>query len=164
MEVAVLGIGNSLMGDDAVGLYVARKLAEKLEGESLPGLWVEVTEAPGGLDAVTYLLDRDRAIIIDAVIAGGSTGQVVQFGPDRIPRGQQMAFSLHGFNLADALNMSDVLYPGRMPRVLSVVGVEIGKAPRGVSKGPSPRVCRAVPEACRVARDILSSWVGEEGA
>lgn len=161
LEVVVLGIGSSLMGDDAVGLRVVSELAERLGRESLPGLRVEFSEAPGGLDAVSHLLDRDRAIIVDAVISGVSVGTVVSFGPGRIPRRQHMAFSLHGFNLADALNMMDTLYPERLPEVLCVVGVEIGKAPKGVCREPSPSVRRAVPEACRAVQDIILSWVHE---
>lgn len=167
LHVTVLGIGNSLMGDDAVGLHVVSKLAERLEGERFPGLRLEIADAPGGLDAVTHVLDRDRVIIVDAVIAGGSVGQIIQFDADRIPSRQHMAFSLHGLNLADALNMIHQLYPHRTPPVVRVVGVEIGEEPEGMSRVPSRPVHRAVPAACGIVEDILYGWARErtpEGA
>jgi len=65
-KVAVLGIGNTLAGDDGVGIEIANWLGEKWGGRE--EILLGVLE--GDLFAVTEWLDRaERFIFVDAVAA-----------------------------------------------------------------------------------------------
>jgi len=68
----VIGIGNPVRADDAVGLHVARGVRERLaSGGALAGA-VEVEELwAGGLRLVEAMCGYDRAIVIDAMAADG---------------------------------------------------------------------------------------------
>jgi hydrogenase maturation protease len=63
--VLVLGIGNTLLGDDGVGIYVARKIKEELnQGDS-----IDVKEAQiGGLALLDLIAGYRKVIIVDAII------------------------------------------------------------------------------------------------
>lgn len=67
MRTLVLGLGNDLLGDDAVGLVAVRALA----GEFPPGGDVEVVETGvAGLALLEHFLGFDRALVIDSICTG----------------------------------------------------------------------------------------------
>jgi hydrogenase maturation protease len=68
MRTLVLGLGNPLLGDDAVGLKVAALVRERLGGA--PGVDVEEEEA-GGLRLMERMTGYDRAILVDAAATAG---------------------------------------------------------------------------------------------
>lgn len=73
MRTLVLGLGNELLADDAVGLLAARAL--KLQF----GDHIEVIESSeSGLALLDHLVGCDRAIIIDAIRTGHSPAGTVQ--------------------------------------------------------------------------------------
>ncbi len=68
----VLGLGNLLMGDEGVGIRVARRLGEKLRDPD-----VEIVDGgTGGLHLLEYFLDHDRVVLVDAATDGGTPGSV----------------------------------------------------------------------------------------
>src|SRR5690348_1909287 len=71
-SVLVIGIGNENRGDDAVGLHVARRLAET----KLPG--VNVREHDGETAGLMELWRSARAVIlVDAVAADAEPGCIL---------------------------------------------------------------------------------------
>lgn len=80
MKTLVLGLGNDLIGDDGIGLLVARKLAANRSGA------VDVVESNlCGLALLELLIGYERAIIIDAMHTGRyRPGTVVEMGPENI--------------------------------------------------------------------------------
>lgn len=64
-NVLVLGIGNTLLGDDGVGIYVARKIREECDQESR----IEVTETNvGGIALLDLIAGYTKVVIVDAII------------------------------------------------------------------------------------------------
>lgn len=114
----VIGIGNDYRGDDAVGLEIARRV-----GKAKP-VYVEVREWQENL---VSLLDAwrnsDRVVLIDAVQTDAVPGTIVRFdaGVERIPRIFAPPVSSHGMDLADVLELADILQ--RLPACLIVYGV-----------------------------------------
>ncbi len=66
----VIGLGNPILTDDGVGVWVARAVEESLR--DTPGATsVQVTEASvGGLRLMELMVGFDRVILIDALLAG----------------------------------------------------------------------------------------------
>ncbi|MBM3744487.1 MAG: hydrogenase maturation protease [Acidobacteria bacterium] len=58
----LLGLGNDILADDALGILAAREI-ERL---ALPGLQV-VTSSESGLSLLDYVQDVDRLIVIDSI-------------------------------------------------------------------------------------------------
>ena len=114
----VLGIGNEYRRDDAVGLFVARKLAEK----GIPGCVVK--ESPG---EGTYLMDAwencDLVIIVDAVKSESEHGKIhrIDTATEDIPTGWFQCSS-HLFSLPEAIKLSKTL--SQMPKSLIIYGIE----------------------------------------
>lgn len=121
-SVVVIGIGNSALSDEGVGCRVAQKVAKKAPP------WVEVMDAGlRGPELPDLIKGKKKAVIVDAVDAGGPAGTVYRFRPDQaVPQGTDPHYSLHQGNillyvkLAEALDMcpDDVVLIGIQPKTL----------------------------------------------
>jgi hydrogenase maturation protease len=118
MRTLVLGLGNPLLGDDAVGLKVAALVRARLGGTA--GVDVEEEEA-GGLRLMERMTGYDRAILVDAAVTGGTPGEVRRLSPDELPT--QRTATADGIDLPRALALGRQLgYP--MPAEVRIVAIE----------------------------------------
>ena len=116
----VIGFGNLLMGDDAVGIHIIRHLAEM----DLPEDVELVDGAVASFEALSDARDADEIIIADAIAGGGQPGDVYQISPDDLGEvAASGSFSLHQFSLTEALHLTKQLGP--MPPIV-IYGVEPG--------------------------------------
>jgi hydrogenase maturation protease len=100
MKTLVLGLGNPILRDDAIGLRVVRALQPQLE--RLPD--VDFAEDyHGGLRLMERMIGYDRAIIVDAICSGSRPGTVLHLGPEDIPT--QHSASTHDVNLPTAMTL-----------------------------------------------------------
>jgi hydrogenase maturation protease len=152
--VTVLGVGNSIMADDGVGLELLAALASRpRDGVNY------VDGAVGGMELVPVVQDSTRLLILDAV-AGSVPGTVVRLRGDQVPRMLATKLSPHQVGLLDVLAASRLL--GNEPAEVAVVGV----VPELVDLrlGLSASVSAAVPEAAAAAEAIIDAWLGETAA
>jgi hydrogenase maturation protease len=140
MRTIVLGLGNPILGDDAVGLKVAGLVRERLG----PGSPVDVVEeAAGGLRLMEQLAGYDRAILVDAAVTGATPGTVRRLDPDELPT-QRTAYA-HGVDLTTALALGrEMGLP--MPGEVRIVAVE-AEGVLDFSDDLSPSVAAAVQRA-----------------
>lgn len=128
----VIGLGNGLAGDDAIGVLVARKL----QALHIPG--VDVIEAGmAGLTLLDYLEDAKHAIVVDAIRSDQEEGTIIWL---ELPRDQDQVTqfswasttaSTHAMGLGEAVALGTTLETLPMP--LSIVGVELGHLSKGES-------------------------------
>jgi hydrogenase maturation protease len=72
-QTVIIGIGNPLLTDDAVGVQISRRLADATAGR--PD--IDVTELyAGGLRLMEALVGYKRAILVDAMECGQNPGTV----------------------------------------------------------------------------------------
>lgn len=102
MPTRVLCLGNDLMGDDAVGPAVARRLRQ------LDIAGVEIVEsAESGLRLLDYL-EAPRLVVVDAVSSGDAPpGTVFVLEPQQLPSTQGV--SPHYVGLREALALGRAL-------------------------------------------------------
>jgi hydrogenase maturation protease len=118
MRILVLGIGNLLLGDEAVGV----RLVEALEQHYLLPPHVEVLDGgTSGMDLMEVMANRDHLIVADAVITGAAPGSVVVLHVDEIPAMFRQKMSPHQLGLADVLMA--LRLTGEFPRRLTLIGV-----------------------------------------
>jgi len=119
-RILIAGIGNIFFGDDAFGVEVARRLAQR----PLPAPVRVVDFGIRGLDLTYALLDPYEAVIlVDAVPRGGSVGTVYVLEPELNPAGVTGAVvEPHGMDPAKVLRMAREL-GSTIPCVL-LVGCE----------------------------------------
>lgn len=118
LRTLVLGLGNPLLGDDAVGLKVAALVRERLSGT--PGVDVEEEEA-GGLRLMERMTGYDRCVLVDAAVTGATPGTIRRLSPEDLPT--QRTAAAHGIDLPGALALGRQLgYP--MPSEVRIVAIE----------------------------------------
>jgi hydrogenase maturation protease len=137
LKTLVLGIGNPILSDDAVGIKIARRLeAEK------PGLAVEQTnDAPIAL--IDLITGYERLIIIDSIKTGqGEPGELYQLEIDDFSVSHDIAFS-HGMDIATAFEVGRNL-GCPMPRSVKIYAVEV-KDNETFAEECSPEVTERIP-------------------
>jgi hydrogenase maturation protease len=117
-RVVVIGVGNAVRGDDAVGLAVAARVRDRApEGVSV----VECEQEP------TRLLDAwegaDVAVVVDAAASGTPPGTIHRFDASGAPLPARIfRSSTHAFGVGDAVELGRALE--RLPAKVLVYGVE----------------------------------------
>lgn len=71
MKILVLGLGNELYGDDAVGIHVIRKLRENFKEVDDAAKWLDNVDLEecslSGLALLEVIVDYDTLVIIDTI-------------------------------------------------------------------------------------------------
>ncbi|MFN8215501.1 MAG: hydrogenase maturation protease [Solirubrobacterales bacterium] len=148
----LVGLGNDLRGDDAAGLLVAREARRLLAGA---GGAIEVLELAG---EPVGLLDAwagaERVVLADAVASGAAPGALHRLDAAAAPLPAAFATaSTHALGLAEAIELGRAL--GRLPRRLTVLGIEAERLATGAE--PSPAVLAAVAVAAARALTELGA-------
>jgi hydrogenase maturation protease len=107
--IYVLGMGNELLKDDGIGVYVARELQKR----DLPKE-VEVIEVGTAiLRMLPQLINAQKLIIIDAIKANGHPGTIYSYTPgDRQPIPQR---SVHDLQFDEVMAYLQLL--GHQPEI-----------------------------------------------
>ena len=126
-RVMVVGLGNRLRGDDAVGPLVAEQLAGRLPPD------VTVVSHEGDPTDLLELWDgAGLCVVIDAVWSGGTPGALHRLEPLAGPLKVGLDFpSSHGFDLLSTAALGRAL--GRLPTKLVVLGVEVDRFDQGAA-------------------------------
>lgn len=94
----VLGIGNPLGSDDAVGSYVARKLSAKLKESGPQDITaIDTGPAPENYSSVIRQNRPEHLILVDAADMGLPAGAIKRLSADRI---KTVSFSTHTMPLS----------------------------------------------------------------
>ncbi len=122
MKTLILGLGNTILRDDGVGVYAVRALAGRVDGAA------DCREsASAGLDLVELLRGYDRAFIIDSIqLEGEDPGTVFRLEPDDLRITARLA-SLHDIDLVTALALGRRLGLA-MPAEVKVYAVQVADA------------------------------------
>lgn len=140
-DVAVLGMGNVLIGDDAFGPHVVRMLDAAYDFDDEVAVWDVGTP---GLDLTPYILDTRALVVVDTVAVDGPRGRIHRYTKEHlleqppVPR-----IGPHDPGLRDALFTLEL--DGRAPEEVVLLGVTPEKTDTGI--GLSPAVEEAVPWA-----------------
>lgn len=127
ISVLVLGIGNLVMSDDAVGVFVVQRLLEKYRFPEN----VEIMDGGTlGLDLLPKLENISNLIIIDAVETGKKAGTCVRLYGEELPIALQTKLSPHQMGLKDLLAVSELT--GHSPKEMVLFGVQPGSIEMGV--------------------------------
>ncbi|MEO8585623.1 MAG: hydrogenase maturation protease [Acidobacteriota bacterium] len=147
MTRILIGTGNLHAGDDAAGLFVARKARPRLPTD------VRVVEAAGdGAGLLDVWSEGDDVILVDAAVSGSLPGTIHQFdamaGP--VPARFNLRSS-HAFGVAPGIELARAL--SRLPGRLTLFAIEADSF--GTGAPPTPGVRRAIDE---VVDAVVASW------
>lgn len=118
MRVLVLGIGNLLLSDEAVGVRAIEAFEKRFD---VPDFVDIMDGGTAGMELMEAMADRDHIIIVDAVLASEPAGSVIVLRDKEVPALFTKKISPHQLGLADvlsALHLTD-----EFPKRLTLIGV-----------------------------------------
>jgi hydrogenase maturation protease len=151
MSILVLGLGNALMGDDALGVRAVEELRNRFRFPE------EVNVLDGGtlgLDLLPRLEGVERLVIIDALEMGASPGTVFRLSGEEVPRAFASKLSVHQVGVQDLLAVAEL--QGHLPGELVVWGAQPASVELGLEL--SSPVRKALPEVVAGVTRDLDGW------
>lgn len=151
-RITVIGIGNVLEGDDALGPTVVRLF------EAAYALPEDVTVIDGGtpgLDLTAYMAGLEALVVVDAIKSKtGVPGEIrVLDKPGILNRGPIVAMSPHEPGLRESILHAE--FQGVAPKDVRLVGIVAGSIDFGCQLTPPARA--ALPGAVEAVRAQLVS-------
>lgn len=153
MKMLILGIGNSLLSDEGIGVHVIRALQHGGLGDN------DIELMDGGTLSFTLAAPIATAaalVVVDAAQLRAEPGTVAVFegeAMDRFLLGSRTT-SVHEVGLSDLMTITRLT--GDWPERRALVAIQ----PQTVEWGemPSPPVMAAVPAACEHIRTLIGAW------
>jgi hydrogenase maturation protease len=157
MNTLVLGLGNTLLGDEGVGVHVIQKMQQ--EYPELNG----VTFLDGGTLSFVlagYIEETDNLIIIDAAQINSSPGDISVYEGEDMDQfvTSNRNKSVHEVNITDILALAYLT--GHLPEHRALIGIQ----PRFIdwSDSLSEPVAGAIPNVCKITRELIMRWDQEK--
>lgn len=153
MQTLVLGIGNTLLRDEGVGVHSIYYL-KQMQGYSANTRIID-----GGTLSFTLAADIEQAdnlIVIDAADLNSQPGTVRTFVDEDMEQflGQGKRKSVHEVGLLDLLQISRL--SGHYPQRRALVGIQPQRLDWGDT--PSEAVAAAIPVACQQVLQQIEQW------
>jgi hydrogenase maturation protease len=143
-KIVLIGIGQRLRGDDAIGLIAVERWAEvHPEMANSPLIRVENLELPG-LDLLEAIAGAEKAVIVDAVRSGNPVATI-----HRLTENELLSFSpdsqtAHGWGVAETLKLGRTLEKVDLPNEIRIIGIEAEQVEMGA--GLSQAVSENIPK------------------
>lgn len=155
-ETVVIGVGNTILSDDGIGVHAARLL----QNDSRVPTGVTILDGGTiGLELVPYAADASRVLLLDAMNSGKEPGTLARMtGKDML--GTTSGWSAHQLGVADLV--AALLLVSTHPQEIVVLGVQPASTDWGTSL--SPAVDAALITLVDAALAQLKLWNGSPDA
>lgn len=153
--IVVIGIGNVLLGDDAVGVRVVEALGCLAEDDPtmLPPVTHLLDGGTLGLDLMRTVEGARAVLLVDGVDLGAAPGEVVVLRGDEITTAGARRPGGQAGGIGELLALARLM--GWLTGPVAMVGVQVGRVAFNV--GLTTRVEAAVPVAVETARMTLAT-------
>jgi hydrogenase maturation protease len=123
MSTRLIGLGNSILTDDGVGIYTVREVKRCLERSGLT-LGVDIVETEtGGFDLMELMTGWKRIILVDSIQFDGlEPGTVLRIKPEDLHTSLRLR-SVHDIDLPTVLELGRQL-GFAMPGEISIFGIQ----------------------------------------
>jgi len=119
-DIMVVGVGNRLLGDEGIGLYIIDNLSQI----PMPSNVNFIDCGCDLLDLMSYLNKPKKIIIIDAIRGGGKPGEIYRFNYSKLPTTKDETQSGHQIGTIDVLRLLKSVYPVLADSEIILIGVE----------------------------------------
>ncbi len=124
--VLVLGLGNTLLGDEGVGVHAVKALVDR---HTLPDDVEVVDGGTSGMELLDIVAGRETLIVCDAVHSDRPPGTVIRLTDDEVPAFFRARVSPHQLGLAELL--ATLALVDQRPAHITVIGI----VPRDIDLG-----------------------------
>lgn len=139
MKVVVLGVGNTILADEGVGVRVVEALEREYR---LPEGVVVIDAGTSGMEMLEDMSHLDFLLVVDAIAAGKTPGDLVRLSGEEVPVFFRRNLSPHGIGLSDVLASLEFL--GAEPKETVILGVQ--PVSMELSTELTPTIAGRVPE------------------
>jgi len=153
VRVLVLGLGNPILTDDGVGIYVARKARSLLAGRP-----VEIVEASvGGLGVLDLIQGYDALVVVDSMLSEKlQPGEIAELDLDSLMKTQRLG-PVHGVNFATVLALGrDLGLPVPEHVEIYVIGV---RDVESFGEQCTPEVAAAVHRGAHLVKERVIAYL-----
>jgi hydrogenase maturation protease len=161
-KLIIIGIGQDLRGDDAVGMAVVRQWAAEFPKKlASPQIDVDLTLLPG-LALLDQISGYETAILVDAVLGGPGVepGALFTLSPDDLADFTRGTGSAHGWGVAESLKLGRTLNMNNLPKKIILLG--IGGIQVNVGAEMSPEVAAVLPDAVQKLDQMVEEWANSK--
>lgn len=151
MNILVLGLGNILLSDEAVGVRAVEELQRRYSFS--PEIDI-IDGGTKGLDLLPFLEGRKKVLIIDAVDFGKDPGYIGILENKEIPAVLHSKLSVHHIGLGEVILASEML--GAMPEEICLIGIQPLTLETGI--GLSPLIASKIDELLGRVIEKLRLW------
>jgi len=151
MRSIVVGLGNPVLSDDAVGLRIVEQLRRELGDESDTDT---AAICCGGLHLLDAIAGYDRAVLIDAMVTPGAQPGRIHTSSLAALRETRNSGSAHDTSLAVALELGRMAGL-RVPAEVRIWAIEAADV-ETFGERLTPEVERAAPEVVKQVMQALS--------
>ncbi|MEJ2316217.1 MAG: HyaD/HybD family hydrogenase maturation endopeptidase [Gammaproteobacteria bacterium] len=158
MKTIILGIGNSLLRDEGIGIHVLNALKARLPEDDALSL---IDGGTLSFTLATEIETSDRLVVIDAAQLGEVPGTVRCFIGDEMDNFLgSCKRSVHEVGLLDLFDIARLTQT--LPGQRALVGIQ----PASVDWGeePTDQVAAAIPAAVQKVCELLELWQTEVAA
>ncbi len=150
-RVLLLGIGNTLLSDEGLGVRALERIQQRYE---LPEEVHGIAGGVRGLDLLPHLEGITHLLVLDAVRMGAEPGTLIRLEKEEIPRALPMKMSLHQVGLQELLFFAEL--EGTLPPRVVLWGME----PASLEPGPdlSPIIAARLDDLVAAVRGELEAW------
>jgi hydrogenase maturation protease len=163
MNILIIGLGQSLRGDDSAGLEAVRRWQVRFSGTAAR-LRVETAGLPG-LGLLDLMEGMDAVLLVDAVQADAPPGTLLRLGMEELAAFTPGSASAHGWGVAETLQLGFSLHPWLAVMQVILIGIVGEKFELGAEF--SPGVNAALEEAVMAieteARNLLARKINKPG-
>jgi len=139
--IKIIGIGNSLMGDDSIALKVIDSIQGKMEELDLK---IKCIKAETDYDfALDNIEDGDYLFILDSTLLGLEYGQITQIPLGETVKYSTYSLSIHNLNLLSLIEHFNIKVEGL------ILGIEVAQVKFSLEisqelKDKFQEICKAV--------------------
>ncbi|HME45852.1 MAG TPA: HyaD/HybD family hydrogenase maturation endopeptidase [Syntrophorhabdales bacterium] len=118
-KICVIGLGNILLQDDAIGVRTIEAIKARYGFEPRIDL---LDGGTAGLDLLPLIEHYEKVLFVDAVEAGEPPGAIVTIEGDAIPSFMAAQGSIHHVGLSDLLFAAKMA--GSLPAEICLIGIQ----------------------------------------
>lgn len=158
-KTLILGLGNTLLGDEGIGVHVLEHLRNHIH-QFIPDLEDNLELLDGGtlsFTLATAIEDSAQLIVIDATRLDAEPGTVRVFEGESMDSylGTGKRSSVHEVSLLDLMAVAAL--SGHLPEQRALIGIQ----PENIdwSDVPTPAVRNAIPTVCDHVIELVQCWM-----
>ena len=147
--VLILGIGNTILSDEAVGVRAVEALAAAYD---LPPGVQAMDGSTSSMEMIDDIADVDLLLVVDALKTGEPHGSLIRIGGEEVPVFFRQKLSPHQIGLPDVL--ASLEFAGHRPKDIVIIGVEADDFSLGLEM--TPAIAARVPDLVAMVVDELA--------